>query len=89
MAVHYKTLKDIFHQMPMTILMGQPNTCKSLLAKATAALVGGLHRNAVFSDMSQARAGTLLGQGLFFVLNDPDNSEVLKKLITKVINCDF
>ena len=65
--------------MPLTILMGQPNTCKTLLAKVAAAIVGGMHRTAIFSELSTAHLNHLLGRSLFFVLNDPGATEVLNK----------
>ncbi len=37
------------------VIVGQPNTGKSLLGKIGAALVGGIHRVAVYSSLSSSK----------------------------------
>jgi hypothetical protein len=82
-ALHYQQVKTSFHQVPVPILIGQPNTNKTFLSKVTVALLG-LSRDAVFNDLTMAKSVDLLGKSLFFVFNDPSNADVLKTLITKV-----
>jgi len=84
MAIHYKTVKRIFRQAPVALLLGQPNTYKTLLSKVTASLVGGIHRVGLYDDMSNAWLGRLLNAGLFFIYNDPAQVDLLKVLISKV-----
>ena len=69
--------------MPVPVLVGQSNTNKSFTSKVAACLVG-LHRNAVYNDLTPAKCVSLLGRSLFFIYNDPKDSGVLQTLITKV-----
>ena len=80
MAVHYRAVKTVYSLVPVTLLLGQPNTYKTLLSKVTASLVGGLHREAIYDDVTLAKLTRLLDHGLFFVFNDPSRADVLKEL---------
>ena len=82
-ALHYADVKQLFHQVPVPVLVGQPNTNKTFISKVTAALLG-LTTDALFNDLTMAKSIPLLGKSLFFVFNDPSNADVLKTLITKV-----
>ena len=85
MATHFRKTKELFHRAPVTLLLGPPNTCKTLLSKVTASLMGGLHRTALYNELIMARMNQLIGESLFFVYNDPDQPFVLKTMVTKVI----
>ena len=71
MTTHYATIKAEFHCVPVTVVMGQPNTHKTLL--------GGLHKQDIYQELSAAKMSELLGRSSFFVYNDPDNAHVLNK----------
>ena len=84
MAVNYRVIKTTFHQVPVTMLEGQPNTNKMFLSKVCASLVGGLNLHAIYLDLTMSQAVTLLAKSVFCVYNDPTRSEVLKTIITQV-----
>ena len=84
MATNYQQVKKVFHQVPVPMLVGQPNTNKTFLSKVCAAMMGGLHRSALYQDLTMARMAELLGKASFFIYNDPEKAEILKTLISKV-----
>lgn len=86
MAVHCAEIRRVFHQVPIPLPLGPPNTGKSLLARVAAALIGGLHEEGtrIFHNLSMACMVDLLVTVNFFVYNDPGKTDVLKTLITKV-----
>ena len=43
MTLHYATIKAEFHRVPVTVVMGQPNTHKTLQAKVVASILGAGH----------------------------------------------
>ena len=82
MALHHKEVMMMFHQVPVTMLVEQPHTRKTFIAKSAACLLG-VHKTSVFTDLSMARGADLLGKSIFFVFNDPDKADVLNNMICK------
>ena len=64
------------------MLVGQPHTRKTFIAKSVACLLG-LHKSSIFTDLSMARGAERLGKSIFFVVNDSDKSDVLNNMICK------
>lgn len=77
-------MKETFHQLPLPVLIGPPNTNKTFLGSVALSLIG-LHERGMFNGLTLAKSVDLLGRMPFFVFNDPDSPEVLKLLITKVM----
>ena len=67
----------------MPVLVGQPNTGKSLLGKIVGSLLG-LHKAARYTELSTAFMENALSQSLWFIYDDPDDMKSAKSLITKV-----
>ena len=84
MATHYEEVREIYHQVPVPVLLGPCNTGKSLVARVAASLMGGLHETAFYRSMTVALMVELLGVTPFFIYNDPEQIDVLKTMITKV-----
>ena len=87
-AIHYQHVQRLYTNVPVPVLVGQSNTNKSFVSKVGASLLG-LHRNAVYNYLTPAKCVSLLGRSLWFIYNDPKDSEVLQTLITKVIRVNF
>jgi len=83
-AVNFLHLNSVYHQAPLPILVGPPHTNKSFLSKVCLSLVGGIHREAVYNELTPARMKELLSTSLFFVYNDPEKADIVKTLISKV-----
>ena len=76
---------DIFHAIPVPVLIGQPNTGKSSVARAVASLLG-VHSTGRYDQLTMAKMVHVLGESHFFYFDDPSEGDinVLKALITKV-----
>ena len=70
--------------VPIPVLLGPCNTGKSLVARVAASLMGGLHDTALYRSMTVAKMVELIGATPFFIYNDPEQIDVLKKMVTKV-----
>ena len=62
---HYQQIKDLYHHIPVPLLLGQPNTGKTLLSKVVAAVLGGLHKRCIYHDLTMAKMAELLSQCMF------------------------
>ena len=83
-ALHHKCVMDLFHSIPIPVLIGQPNTGKSFVARAVASLLG-VHATGRYDQLTMAKMVHVLGESLFY-FDDPSEGDihVLKALITKV-----
>ncbi len=89
-AIHYLVVSSIFNQVPVVVIIGQPNTGKSLLGKIGAVLVGGVHRVAVYSSQSSSKLEDLLGKSLslsLMILSRKCLQTLIAKGLQKYIDC--
>jgi hypothetical protein len=84
MAMHYGTVCRLFNRVPVVIAAGSSNTCKSLLAKVSASLLG-YQKTGIYKEMSTAFAELIIKKSVFFVFNDPESHEEVKAITMKVI----
>jgi len=80
---------DLFHAVPTTILVGAPASGKSFSAKVAAAMVSQHTATGVVKQTTAAALDKKISKELFFIINDPKESEVeiVTDTVMKVFSC--
>ena len=76
-------MQETFHCSPVPVLVGQPHTGKSFIAKVVGSLLG-LKSRAKYDKLSLPKAAGVLEQSLWFYYDDPTDGDVFKALVTSV-----
>ena len=82
-SLHFSVVRSLIHHIPVPLLVGPSNCDKTFLAKLYLAILG-LDTHSVYNLLTPAKAATILGQSLAFVLNDPKKAETVEYILNKV-----
>lgn len=79
LSVFYEQLMSEYDLVPITIAYGSSNRGKSKAAKLAVAACG--NPQGVYTDITPAAARKLLGTAAPFLLDDPDDTAILRELL--------